>query len=427
MHLRILIFLFIFISNLVFSSYFYGPASYIIEKTWSFENKGSGAIGEIELISYFIADTSYQKVTIINKSPGIILNKNDDEVIKVLYNGTIKEKGELKIIAQVVVHYDQKVQNDAKFNLKQLPSTNLTKTTPAMAEKAASLADSNSILSTIRNITEYVYSTITYNISYKEKFLSAEEAYNIKKGVCVEYSHLFIAFTRAVGLETRYVLGGIVSDNETILSNHAWAEVNIPNYGWLAVDPTFLEVGTLSNNHIIVAYGQDHSSIKEYVKAFTNIKIDFEIKVETIYSNKSIESPVIGWCNFDKTEHVIKVNLTNSNNKFVFLSYIFNIPKEFELNDERLVLLAPHQEQYFNYKINNSILKEGFKYIIPIEVRGNDKDFCNEFTIEIEVPYKNSEQTQLPEAQIEEESSSKSYCLPSLIALISFLGVLKHD
>ena len=55
-------------------------------------------------------------------------------------------------------------------------------------------------------------------------------------GECGDYSTLFCALLRAVGVPARPVVGWLA---ETGRSLHVWAEFFLPNYGWIPVDPSW--------------------------------------------------------------------------------------------------------------------------------------------------------------------------------------------
>ena len=66
-------------------------------------------------------------------------------------------------------------------------------------------------------------------------------------GSCTEYTWLFIAMCRAAGIPARYVGGthygghGQVPYYDT--AGHRWAQIYLPNYGWIPVDVTFDDSG----------------------------------------------------------------------------------------------------------------------------------------------------------------------------------------
>lgn len=59
-------------------------------------------------------------------------------------------------------------------------------------------------------------------------------------GSCSEYTFAFIALCRAAGLPARYVGSAVVRGDDSSLDEifHRWAEVYMPGYGWIPVDPS---------------------------------------------------------------------------------------------------------------------------------------------------------------------------------------------
>jgi hypothetical protein len=65
-----------------------------------------------------------------------------------------------------------------------------------------------------------------------------------KKGICYDFAKLFVALSRANGIPSR-VVRGLAFDFKPNVNfyvenyGHAWAEVYLPVYGWVPIDPTF--------------------------------------------------------------------------------------------------------------------------------------------------------------------------------------------
>ena len=79
-----------------------------------------------------------------------------------------------------------------------------------------------------------------------------------RQGVCQDFTHLFCAVARENKVPARYVSGylhqghGYFGDSQM----HAWAEVYIPDVGWLGFDPTNNLLA--NNNHVKVCHGKDY-------------------------------------------------------------------------------------------------------------------------------------------------------------------------
>ena len=87
---------------------------------------------------------------------------------------------------------------------------------------------------------------------------TATEAFALKRGVCQDLTHVFIAAARYLDIPARYVGGyfhradGIVQQD----AGHAWAEAYVPAIGWVAFDPASGICAT--DAHVRVAAGLDY-------------------------------------------------------------------------------------------------------------------------------------------------------------------------
>jgi transglutaminase-like putative cysteine protease len=87
---------------------------------------------------------------------------------------------------------------------------------------------------------------------------SAVEAFALKRGVCQDYAHIFIACARSAGVPARFVSGHFLRSDGTInqAAGHAWAEAFVPNLGWVGFDPANCICATEA--HARVAIGLDY-------------------------------------------------------------------------------------------------------------------------------------------------------------------------
>ncbi len=69
---------------------------------------------------------------------------------------------------------------------------------------------------------------------------TAAEAFELRRGVCQDLAHIFIAAARRLGVPARYVGGHFYRSDGVIEqeAGHAWAEVYIEDLGWVGFDPT---------------------------------------------------------------------------------------------------------------------------------------------------------------------------------------------
>jgi len=86
-------------------------------------------------------------------------------------------------------------------------------------------------------------------------------------GSCSEYTFVYVALCRTAGLPARYSGSVVVRGDDASLDDvfHRWAEVYLPNYGWIPVDPSGGDqkwprgqadfFGHLSNRYLVTTRG----------------------------------------------------------------------------------------------------------------------------------------------------------------------------
>jgi len=100
---------------------------------------------------------------------------------------------------------------------------------------------------------EVAFDTKPTNVQTK-----AAEAFALRRGVCQDITHIFIASARHLGVPARYVSGylcradGIVAQD----AGHAWAEAKVPSLGWVGFDVT--NGICVGEGHVRIAIGLDY-------------------------------------------------------------------------------------------------------------------------------------------------------------------------
>jgi transglutaminase-like putative cysteine protease len=141
-----------------------------------------------------------------------------------------------------------------------LRETPLTRADAAIAALARSCreASTDDALKRMHILLERLHEEITFDPDPTHAATTAAEAFAIKRGVCQDLSHIFIAAARDIGIPARYVSGylrradGIKEQD----AGHAWAEGFVPELGWVAFDPANGICAT--DAHVRVAVGLDY-------------------------------------------------------------------------------------------------------------------------------------------------------------------------
>ena len=141
-----------------------------------------------------------------------------------------------------------------------LRSTPLTAVNPAMAIFARELrAESEQdALGFLHTLMTQVGEHMTFDEDPTNSGTSAVEAFGLKRGVCQDYAHIFIACARSGGVPARFVSGYFLRSDATVHqeAGHAWAEAYVANLGWVGFDPT--NGISTTDAHVRVAVGLDY-------------------------------------------------------------------------------------------------------------------------------------------------------------------------
>jgi transglutaminase-like putative cysteine protease len=141
-----------------------------------------------------------------------------------------------------------------------LRSTMMTTVNPAMEAFARALrAESeDDTLGFLHTLMTQVNEHMTFDEDPTNSGTSAVEAFALKRGVCQDYAHVFIACARSGGVPARFVSGHILLSDGTVnqAAGHAWAEAFVPGLGWVGFDPA--NCICITEAHARVAIGLDY-------------------------------------------------------------------------------------------------------------------------------------------------------------------------
>jgi len=141
-----------------------------------------------------------------------------------------------------------------------LRTTPLTTVNPTMATFARELrAESETdTLGFLHTLMTQINDHMTFDEDPTTSGTSAVEAFGLKRGVCQDYAHIFIACARSGGVPARFVSGHFLRSDGTVnqQAGHAWAEAFVPNLGWVGFDTANCICST--DAHARVAIGLDY-------------------------------------------------------------------------------------------------------------------------------------------------------------------------
>jgi len=140
-----------------------------------------------------------------------------------------------------------------------LRETPLTLPDPAICKLAADIHDHarDDRLEFLHALMKRLHSEMEYDDDPTHVSTTAALAYELKRGVCQDFTHVFVAAARSAGIPARYISGYYCrTDVAEQNAGHAWAEAFVHDLGWLAFDPTHCVCPVES--HIRVAAGLDY-------------------------------------------------------------------------------------------------------------------------------------------------------------------------
>jgi len=207
----------------------------------------------------FANSSPYQEVRLINSSPPVTELVTDacGNTIARIFFPDLRGQQELRIVftfevtARALQHSlseDVGVYDPSSdlFKTYTLNETHVEAANPEIVQKAQEIVGTETnAYRAARSISRWVHDNIKYEVHPED--VGALWTLENRKGDCGEFSFLFTALCRAVGIPARVMVGfaspklldgGFFPDSES-MGTHQWAEVYFPKYGWVWVDPTW--------------------------------------------------------------------------------------------------------------------------------------------------------------------------------------------
>ena len=131
-------------------------------------------------------------------------------------------------------------------------------------------------LSLLKDINNGVLGSVTYRTRDEAGTQAPAETLQVASGSCRDVAALFLDAVRHLGFGARAVSGYLFDPDaspDDAGSTHAWAEVFLPDAGWISFDPTHQRVG--SANLVPVAVGRANGQIMPVTGDYTGAPEDF--------------------------------------------------------------------------------------------------------------------------------------------------------
>ena len=141
-----------------------------------------------------------------------------------------------------------------------LRPTALTSANPPMENFVRQLRAEaeDDVLGFLHTLMTQINEHMTFDEDPTHSGTSAAEAFGLKRGVCQDYAHIFIACARIGAVPARFVSGHFLRSDGMVhqSAGHAWAEAYVPDLGWVGFDPANCVCTT--DAHVRVAIGLDY-------------------------------------------------------------------------------------------------------------------------------------------------------------------------
>ena len=234
-------------------------------------------------------------------------------------------------------------------------------------------------------VGEWIGENLEYELNEETEnnVQSAKWVLDHRYGACDEFSNLFIALIRSLGIPARYI-GGYAFTNMNGLDDfgsHAWAEVYFPGYGWVPFDVTYGQLGFVDVSHVNM--GEKLCSSEGAIKT-TGLGRDVQIGAEVPEADIEIIDyigQVAEFVNLNgyllKEEvdfgsyNLIYADIKNLKDYYIaFPIYISNNEKmELFSENEQQVILKPREEKRIFWKVKISEdLDRNYYYTLPVQI-----------------------------------------------------------
>lgn len=139
-----------------------------------------------------------------------------------------------------------------------LRPTPLSSMSPAMAEFAEAFRRDVPDLAGVEALAHAVHAWMVYDPGATSVATTAAEAFRLARGVCQDYTHIFVACCRHLGVPARYVSGYVHAGGKGFQerqASHSWAEAWVDGRWW-----SFDLVNRCRANaaHLKLAVGMDY-------------------------------------------------------------------------------------------------------------------------------------------------------------------------
>jgi hypothetical protein len=159
---------------------------------------------------------------------------------------------------------------------------NYTSLDPSFQDRVLLRQEDQPVFDFLQQLNTYIYRMLAFDPEPTHVHTTVNEVLQLGRGVCQDYTHLFLTIARLNRIPCRYVSGYLNQGGDLVGSAvmHAWVEAFLPNQGWFGFDPTNNLLTDV--NYIKAAHGADYSDcspIKGVLRTKGDHKTSYGVRV----------------------------------------------------------------------------------------------------------------------------------------------------
>ncbi len=162
-------------------------------------------------------------------------------------------------------NYDDRIY---KYLFPYLDNSDVTRNVSELAQSIANETAWGTV-SFLMTLSKYIFENFSYSQRVFGNALHPDDTLLLKAGTCRDFSRLFIACCRSMGIAARFVSGYLYGNPMQAHELHGWAEVYLPGAGWRGFDPT--EGRAVVNNHISLGASADFDELAPVMGSFNGV------------------------------------------------------------------------------------------------------------------------------------------------------------
>ncbi len=392
------IFLNLFLSNDVHAQEITNP-SIVEQLNIDFNQYGTVEIsrGDISYIALNVStfqNNENQKATFIN-TQSFISDEFGNKKLQLMQKTNDKQfpydvSGSAEVLAKHTYALPAEYTISEKEKIFLLPTKGIQSDDPQIQELARNITKgaTNDFQKAAR-LAIWVHANVNYTLDLGGEAKDAIWVLANKIGTCDEFTSLFIAMARSVGIPAKYISGWVYGSAGW--QKHAWAEIYLGK--WVPVDATWLEVGSVDATHIKFTETADNYISNQAKAVGTNLGAITWILDNATFSVKNLretaprtyesfssastlgfgKSAIVGVKIYPEEYLVDEFNLVSCKGLDVIRIE----------NQKQTAVLEPGKETIFFWKISaNPGLSAGSIYTCPLSINSR---FFKKDSIEIAV------------------------------------------